>query len=259
MLHFLILTEWPYIEGILWVHRHSTSGHLSWVLQGFPLCELCLPSFCSWASIAADISMGGVDSKADWLWGLATTAADKLLYIGWHQWAKFSLTGLWWQQRLLLGCVYCGGGSWPWSIFGLKLLGVDQVQWQLYWVSGHLVDAKSDLQLVVTCVKLLCTWERLHIMKQGWLPLLTGLEFSVGTKNIAEASYHLCQFCDCIVGAILQDKTYVRLRATWWAWWCKLRLVAFCAGFGATFQELNYTLRSASLFGISGFLRNTVA
>lgn len=48
----------------------SVPGHLSHVLQVCPFCVLYVPSYCSWASVGLCTSIGGIDSQANWLWGL---------------------------------------------------------------------------------------------------------------------------------------------------------------------------------------------
>lgn len=70
------------------------SGNQSQVLQGCPLCRLHMPSFCSWATVAAGLLVVGVD-QSDWLWGCTTMTADELFCGGLLHGVVVTLVRLW--------------------------------------------------------------------------------------------------------------------------------------------------------------------
>ena len=70
-------------------------GNLNWVLQGCPLCGLCVPCCCSWDLIAVGTSVYGTNSQAGWLWGLAITTDNEQLGRIWAYRAGITSAGLW--------------------------------------------------------------------------------------------------------------------------------------------------------------------
>lgn len=51
----------------------------SQVLQGYPLCGLCVPSYCGWVMIAVDVSVGRAGPQPSCLQGLSAAATGTLI------------------------------------------------------------------------------------------------------------------------------------------------------------------------------------
>lgn len=112
-------------------------GHLRQVLQGCPFCGLCVPCCCYWALITVGMSVGAVDSQADWLWRLSVAIADKVLWEHWSQWTGFSLAGFWCLLCLPFGYIICGA---IWVVLWCGLMPAPGIL-----VLGPLVGAVSGM------------------------------------------------------------------------------------------------------------------
>ena len=193
---------------------HSLPGHLIWVLQG---CHLCVPSFCTWASIVVYMSVGQANSQANWL-----TTIDELLCKDWPHGVGVTLAG----PLVYLVCPVCSLGvsivrftgwgsdgiwSLPLHLLGLEPLrrssGVDQgwlpLVLDLVVLGRSYARNRSWLWLVLD----LRPFSGCNDAIWGLLSFVLGLQLLSWSYVTGQYWLHLCQVWGHLIGVIMQIET----------------------------------------------------